>query len=70
MLAAADRASGEPAVHAHVATEDGEVYLARDGDRAIVAVTERFTLASLMLADMRASLRDLRRIATASVVGP
>ena len=43
----------------HVATEDGEAFAVRQGDLAMVAVTERFVLASLMLFDMRSVLRDL-----------
>jgi len=62
LLAAADRATGDQAAHAHVATEDGEAYAMRHGDRAMVAVTDRFTLASLVLADMRATLRALSRV--------
>ena len=58
LLEAADRAAGEPASHAHVATEEGEVFVVRSGERAMVAVTSRFTLASLMFADMRAALRE------------
>ena len=60
-LAAADAAAGEPATHAHVATEDGEAFAVRQGGLAMVAVAERFTLASLLLCDMRAVLRDLAR---------
>ncbi len=48
------------ATHAHVATEEGEVFVVRSGDLAMVAVTARFTLASLMFADMRAALRLAR----------
>jgi hypothetical protein len=58
-LEAADAASGEPAVHVHVATEDGEALAVREGGLAMVAVAERFTLSSLMLFDMRTVLRDL-----------
>ena len=58
-LAAADVARGEPIVRAHVATEDGEAFALREGPLAMVAVADRFTLASLMLFDMRAVLRDL-----------
>ena len=61
MLDAADSAAGATASHAHVATEDGEAYAVRHAGLAMVAVTERFTLASLVLADMRAALRDLER---------
>src|SRR5581483_43911 len=59
LLAAADGAGAEPASHVHVATEDGEAFGVRHGDLAMVAVTDRFTLASLMIFDMRAVLRDL-----------
>ena len=59
LLSAADAAGTEPASHVHVATEDGEAFALRLGDLAIVAVAERFTLASLMLFDMRSVLRDL-----------
>ena len=40
-------------------TEDGEAFGVRHGDLAMVAVADRFTLASLMIFDMRAVLRDL-----------
>jgi len=63
LLKAADTAAGAPATHAHVATEEGEVYAIRQGDLAMVAVTDRFTLASLVLADMRAALREAARAA-------
>jgi hypothetical protein len=59
LFAAADSAAGEPAERLHVATEDGEAFGLRSGAHAVVAVAERFTLASLMLFDMRAVLRDL-----------
>jgi len=58
-LEAADSAQGEPAVQVHVATEDGEAFAVREGELAMVAVAERFTLASLILFDMRTVLRDL-----------
>src|SRR5262245_38937831 len=61
LLAAADAASDEPATHVHVATEEGEAFALRHAGLAIVAVAERFTLASLMFFDMRAVLRDLAR---------
>jgi hypothetical protein len=44
-----------------VATEDGEAFAVRLEELAMVAVTERFTLASLVIFDMRAVLRDLVR---------
>ena len=55
---AVDSVSGERASHAHIATGDGEVFMVRENDRVAVAVTERFTLASLVLFDLRAVLRD------------
>jgi hypothetical protein len=61
LLAAADNAAGEPVSHAHVGTEDGEVFAVRHQGYALVAASDRFTLASLMLSDMRAVLRDLVR---------
>ena len=59
LLAAADAARDEPAMHVHVATEDGEVLAVRHAGFAIVAVAERFTLASLLVFDIRTVLRDL-----------
>ncbi len=61
LLAAADDAAGEAVSHLHVGTEDGEAFAVRQGGLAIVAVSERFPLASLMLSDMRAVLRELAR---------
>jgi hypothetical protein len=59
LLAAADAAGGQPASHVHVATEDGEAFAVRHEGLAMVAVADRFALASLMVFDMRAVLRDL-----------
>jgi hypothetical protein len=42
-----------------VATEAGEAFAVRQSGLAMVAVADRFTLASLMLFDMRTVLRDL-----------
>ena len=61
LLAAADEAGGEPATHLHVATEDGEAFAVRHEGLAVMAVAERFVLASLMVFDMRAVLRDLAK---------
>ncbi len=61
LLAAADAAGEERADFAHVATEDGEAFALRHEGLAMVAVADRFTLASLMIFDMRAVLRDLVR---------
>jgi hypothetical protein len=57
----ADAAGDQPASHVHVATEDGEAFAVRHEGLAMVAVAERFTLASLMIFDMRAVLRDLAK---------
>jgi hypothetical protein len=59
LIAAADAAGGEPVAYAHVATGDGEAFCVREGGLAVVAVAERFTLASLMIFDMRNALRQL-----------
>jgi hypothetical protein len=59
LIAAADAAGGEPVAHAHVATGDGEAFCVREAGLVAVAVAERFTLASLMLFDMRIALRRL-----------
>ena len=65
LIEAVDAAGGEPASHVHIATGDGEVFMVRDSARVAVAVTERFTLASLVLFDLRAALRDCSRRAGA-----
>jgi hypothetical protein len=59
LVAAADAAGGRPVAHAHVATGDGEAFCVREGELTAVAVAERFTLASLMIFDMRNALRRL-----------
>jgi len=59
LLGAADLAGDAPAERVHIATEDGEVFAVRHAGLAIVAVSERFALASLMAFDMRTVLRDL-----------
>jgi hypothetical protein len=59
LIAAADAAGDEPVAHAHVATGDGEAFCVREAGLTAVAVTERFTLASLMIFDLRAALREL-----------
>jgi hypothetical protein len=61
LLAAVDAAGEEPAAHAHIATGDGEVFCVRQDGLVAIAVTERFVLASLMLFDLRAVLRELAR---------
>jgi hypothetical protein len=59
LLEVADRAGGEPVEQLHIGTEQGEVFALRHAGLVAVAVTERFALASLMLFDMRALLREL-----------
>lgn len=59
VIAAADAAAGEAVTHAHIGTEDGEVFVVRDEEYAMVAAAERFALAGLMVFDIRAALRDL-----------
>ena len=61
LLAAADRAAREPALQAHVGTEDGEVFAVRERGLAAIVVAERFSLASLMTWDLRSVLRELAR---------
>ncbi|HEU4706154.1 MAG TPA: hypothetical protein VFS64_03095 [Solirubrobacterales bacterium] len=61
LFAVADAAEGVPVEQVHIATEQGEVFAIRNAGLAAVAVTERFALASLMLFDMRSTLRELRR---------
>jgi hypothetical protein len=56
--AAADPARPAPA-HVHIATESGEVFAVRGAGTAVVAVADRFALASLVLCDLRAALRGL-----------
>ena len=70
LFAAADRAGDEPAEQIHIATEQGEVFALRHAGLAAVAVTERFALASLLLFDMRALLRDLAAAADGAGVTP
>jgi predicted regulator of Ras-like GTPase activity (Roadblock/LC7/MglB family) len=56
---AADAAGGEPVSHVHVSTGDGDVFLVRAENLAAVAVTERLTLASLVLFDLRSALHGV-----------
>lgn len=56
---AAERRGRPRPTQIHVGTEAGEVFAVRTPGGGAVAVTERFTLASLMFCDLRAVLRDL-----------
>jgi hypothetical protein len=55
----ADAGAGGSASQLHVGTERGELFAARDRERSVVAVSERFALASLVFCDLRAALRQL-----------
>jgi len=55
----ADGAEDAPVEQIHIATEQGEVFAVRNAGLAAVTVTDRFALASLMLFDMRSTLRQL-----------
>jgi hypothetical protein len=59
LFAAADEAEGVPVEQVHIATEQGEVFAIRNAGLAAVSVTDRFALASLMLFDLRSTLRQL-----------
>ncbi len=59
LFAVADGAEGVPVEQVHIATEQGEVFAVRTAGLAAVTVTDRFALASLMLFDMRSTLRQL-----------
>jgi predicted regulator of Ras-like GTPase activity (Roadblock/LC7/MglB family) len=61
LFAAADAVREEPAQQIHVGTEEGEVFAVRHGGLAMIAVSDRFTLGSLLFSDMRVVLRDLAR---------
>ncbi|MCB0865283.1 MAG: hypothetical protein KDB58_06180 [Solirubrobacterales bacterium] len=53
------RRAPQPPTQVHVGSEGGEVFALRDGGVTAVAVTDRFTLESLMFCDLRAALREL-----------
>ncbi|HKJ36077.1 MAG TPA: hypothetical protein VKA36_05880 [Solirubrobacterales bacterium] len=53
-----------PAAQLHVATGVGEVFSARCAEACVIATSERFALASLILSDLRALLRELERSAS------
>lgn len=59
LFTAADAAEGVPVEQVHIATEQGEVFAIRNAGMVAVTVTDRFALASLMLFDMRSTLRQL-----------
>lgn len=65
LFAAADAAEGTSVEQVHIATEQGEVFAVRNAGLAAVTVADRFALASLMLFDMRSTLRQLAQEAGA-----
>ena len=58
LWAAAD-GDAEPAKYVHIATGNGEVFAARAPAGTAIALADRFALASLVLSDLRAVLREL-----------
>ena len=58
--AEAARRDPEPPSQVHIGSEGGELFAVRDQGVTAIAVTDRFTLESLMLCDLRAALRELR----------
>ena len=62
LLDALEAASGEERFDsAHIASENGEVFVVSESGLSLVAVTGRFVLASLTSYDMRMALRDVAR---------
>lgn len=59
LLSAADAAAGGWAAEGHLATPAGEVFIVSEGERRLVAISERLVLASLLSFDMRTVLRGL-----------
>lgn len=59
LLASVDEAGESDFDSAHLATDEAEIFVVREGELALIAVTERFVLASLTSFDMRMALRDL-----------
>lgn len=66
LLSVFDRAAEGAAAEAHVATGSGEVFLVEGKRFRLLAVAERFVLASLLSFDMRTVLRELERGADAA----
>lgn len=58
LLAAIDAAVEGAASEAHIASPAGEIFVCSLNGRRIVAVAQRFVLASLLSFDMRTVLRD------------
>jgi hypothetical protein len=59
LQAVGEASGGEREVDScHVALENGEVFMVREAGMTMIAVTDRFVLASLTAFDMRMTLRD------------
>jgi len=70
ILDALEAASGDERFDsAHIASEDGEVFVVSESGLSLVAVTGRFVLASLTSYDMRMALRDVARAEFESASG-
>lgn len=59
LLNSVDSARERPVDSAHLATETAEIFIVRHESLSLVAVTERFVLASLTSFDLRMALRDV-----------
>ena len=58
--AAADP-TGADLAYVHVAIDAGELFAVRDERFTVIGIADRFSLASLILCDLRAALRRLER---------
>ena len=56
--AAADPGHADPA-YVHVAIDTGELFAMRDERFTVIGIADRFSLASLILCDLRAAIRRL-----------
>lgn len=59
LIGAARDAVGGVAERVHVGTTEGEVFAVPEHGRWCIAITERFTLASLVIFDLRVILREM-----------
>ncbi|MFN8114175.1 MAG: hypothetical protein U0R51_13375 [Solirubrobacterales bacterium] len=59
--AAADPGHADPA-YVHVAIDAGELFAMRDEGFTVIGIADRFSLASLILCDLRAALRRLEPV--------
>jgi hypothetical protein len=61
LIGAARDAVGGVIDRLHVGTTEGEIFAVPEHERWCVAITERFTLASLLIFDLRVVLREMAR---------